>query len=346
MADRTKIEWTDATWNPVLGCAHISEGCDHCYAARQAAGRLRNVPVYSGLVDHRGRFNGVIRPVYDRFDQPLRWKRPRRIFVNSMSDMFHPDLGYDQVVDLFGVMAAAPRHQYQILTKRPQVMADIVGDMDGAETFRHAVRVAFESWLPDGPGAPLPSKVWPADVWPLPQVWLGTSIELNKYAFRANHLRRTPAAVRFLSLEPLLGPLPDLDLTGIDWVIVGGESGPGARPMHPQWVRDIRDRCVAAGIPFHFKQHGEYYPAAIRDDEDFAGGRVYDEPGGGRSAPVFRLRSPGPFRAGSYRLMRPGERRINGDTLLDVDTIALRVGKKAAGRELDGRTWDQFPEAP
>lgn len=335
MADKTGIEWADATWNPLVGCSAVSPGCDHCYAARESAGRLKHLPVYSGLTDRHGQFNGIIRMLPERLLQPYRWKRPRRIFVNSMSDLFHRDVDYEFVAKVFAAMALAPQHHYLMLTKRPHYMVDIVNDTGGLISFQSEVRLSLERLAPDR--VPSLTDLWAG--WPLPQVWLGTSIESNRYVWRANHLRATEAAVRWLSLEPLLGPLPDLDLTGIDWVVVGGESGPGARPMHPQWVRDIRDRCLAEGVPFLFKQWGEYRPAAIRDDDSdqMVGGRVYDNPRGGTASPAFRT-APG-----QWRLMRPGERRQNGDTMLDDDTIAIRLGKKRAGRTLDGRTWDQFP---
>lgn len=284
MGDGSGIEWTDATWNPLTGCEYASPGCLNCYAARQAAGRLKNQPAYAGLaVKPEGKpaeFTGEIRLLPERLDQPIRWRRPRRIFVNSMSDLFHPDVPDDFVRAVFWTMAEAPQHQFQVLTKRPQRMAKLL--------------VSYDFW----------ASVWesrsgetPCD---LPNVWLGTSIESDRYAFRADHVRATPAAVRWLSLEPLLGPLPSLNLEGIDWVVVGGESGPGARPIHPEWVREIRDRCIAAGVAFHFKQWGEWHPGGD-----------------------------------------PGER---GTTVVDGTVRMARVGKKAAGRVLDGRTWDEYPD--
>jgi protein gp37 len=254
----TNIEWTrnpdgtkGKTWNPITGCSAVSPGCDNCYAARDAAGRLQHHPAYKGLTVRPAggpaAFTGEIRLHPDRLDQPLRWGTPSMVFVNSMSDLFHPDVPVGFIQRIWDVMAKAERHTFQILTKRPQRMNDLI----------RCVEPSCD--LPDGP-------IWTTRAGvPLPNVWLGTSIESDRYTFRADSLRVTPAAVRFLSLEPLLGPLPSLDLTGIDWVIVGGESGPGARPMHPDWARDIRDRCVAAGVPFFFKQWGEFSPA--RHDE-------------------------------------------------------------------------------
>lgn len=283
MGDKTGIEWTDATWNPVVGCSRVSTGCDNCYAIGQAARLVamaesqgQDTP-YAGTVAD-GDWTGVVRTVPDRLDQPLRWKRPRRIFVNSMSDLFHPDVPAGFIADVFSVMRDTPQHTYQILTKRPQRM-------------RSLVSASYAGW----------DEV-------LPNVWLGTSIETDQYTFRADHLRQTPARVRFLSLEPLLGPLPSLDLEDIGWVIVGGESGSRARTMHPDWVRDIRDRCVDAGVPFFFKQWGEWAPAT----DPYEMGAVTVWPG----------------------QLLPDSRPCR----------MVRVGKLAAGRELDGRTWDEYPE--
>jgi len=241
MSDKTGIEWTDATWNPTTGCDRVSPGCDNCYAL-ELAGRLKLMGSAAYQNDGDPRTSGpgfklTLHP--DRLDQPLRWQRPRRIFVNSMSDLFHPDVPADFVADVFSVMREASQHQFQVLTKRPQRMKGLVSAM-------------YAGW----------DEV-------VSNVWLGTSIESDGYAFRARHLAETPAAVRFLSLEPLLGPLPSLDLTGIDWVIVGGESGPNHRPIEAEWVRDIRDRCVAAGVAFFFKQWGGRTPKA--------GGRTLDD---------------------------------------------------------------------
>lgn len=211
----TKIEWTDATWNPVTGCHKISPGCKHCYAERMSK-RLHA----AGMPKYRNGF-AVVTTHPDALDIPLRWRKPRAIFVNSMSDLFHDAVPDDFIRQVFAVMTQAHWHRYQVLTKRPERL------------------LALNETLP-----------WP------PQVWLGVSVESDRYAGRIDLLRQTDAAVKFLSLEPLLGPLPGLNLDGIDWVIVGGESGPGARPMQREWAADIRDQCLAAGVPFHFKQWG------------------------------------------------------------------------------------------
>lgn len=333
MADRSAIEWTDATWNPLVGCTHVSPGCDHCYAARQASGRLRDLPVYSGLaVD--GRFTGEVRYLPERLEQPLRWRRPRRIFVNSMGDLFHRDVlaqmhleGAPFLAEVFAVMAMAKRHTFQVLTKRPQLMAAVLT----TALFRLEVNAALlrrgVSVMPGGFDSP-----WP------PNMWLGTSIESDAYAWRADHVRDTPAALRWLSLEPLLGPLPSLDLTDIDWVVVGGESGPSARPMHPAWARDIRDQCVAAGIPFHFKQWGAWEPVepVYVDDHDDVLLDGYDD------VDVVSFN-----RSGQVEQRLPGVGRPQGHQPNPAGEPwwMAKVGARAAGRELDGRTWDQYPGA-
>ena len=214
MADTSHIEWTDATWNPVTGCTKISPGCKHCYAERLAR-RLQLM----GQANYRNGFKLTLQP--HMLEVPLRWKSPRRIFVNSMSDLFHEDVPTGYVKRVFDVMVRAHWHQFQVLTKR-------------AERLRELNRE-----LP-----------WPANV------WQGVSVESERYLDRVDDLRRTNAAVKFLSLEPLLEALPSLDLRGIDWVIVGGESGPGARPIDESWVISIRERCKRAGVAFFFKQWG------------------------------------------------------------------------------------------
>jgi len=214
MADTSQIEWTDATWNPVTGCTKISPGCKHCYAERLAR-RLQLM----GQTNYRNGFKLTLQP--HMLELPLRWKAPRRIFVNSMSDLFHEDVPIQYVKRVFDVMVRAHWHQFQVLTKR-------------ADRLR-----ALNRELP-----------WPANV------WQGVSVESERYLNRVDDLRRTNAAVKFLSLEPLLEALPSLNLRGIDWVIVGGESGPGARPIDERWVIGIRETCKRAGVAFFFKQWG------------------------------------------------------------------------------------------
>ena len=214
MAQSSPIEWTEATWNPVTGCTKVSPGCKHCYAERMA-GRLRAM----GLRSYRNGFALTLQP--QALEAPLRWRRPRAIFVNSMSDLLHRGVPTAYIEAVFDVMRRAHWHRFQVLTKRSERLVRLGRRLD-----------------------------WPANV------WMGVSVESERYRFRIDHLRETPARVRFLSLEPLLGPLPDLDLAGIGWAIVGGESGPGARPMQRAWVTDVRDQCRRAGVPFFFKQWG------------------------------------------------------------------------------------------
>ena len=236
MGDKSAIEWTDATWNPVTGCTKISAGCDNCYAARFAE-RWRGTPGHP----FEAGFDLTLRP--DRLEQPLRWKKPRRIFVNSMSDLFHKDVPTSFVDQVFDVMERADWHSFQVLTKRSSRMNDYV----------------WHRYLYDE----LPKNVW-----------MGVSLESAKLERRVHVLRMIPSTVRFLSVEPLLGPLGALDLSGIDWVIVGGESGPGARPMHPDWVREIRDQCTAQNVPFFFKQWGGIRPKSNGRELD---GREWNE---------------------------------------------------------------------
>lgn len=303
MADRTAIEWTDATWNPVTGCTKVSPGCDHCYAETIAHR-------FAGTSAYPNGFDVTLRP--DRLEQPLRWQRPRRIFVNSMSDLFHAEVPDDYIAEVFAVMAMAPRHTFQVLTKRPGRMRSLLGSWDfRIMVYDHVVALEHD------------------EVWPLSNVWLGTSVESQRWAdVRIPQLLNTPAAVRFLSCEPLLGEVllcrcdgaqyevvrhpfltssecPLHGTTRLGWVIVGGESGSHARPMHPGWARTLRDQCTKVGIPFLFKQWGEWAP----------------------------------------RTMLLVDKVRNGQTVDYGDgTFGQRVGKKEAGRELDGLTWDQFPK--
>lgn len=226
MADRSAIEWTEATWNPVTGCDQVSPGCAHCYA-KTFAERWRGVP---GHPYEQG-FDLRLWP--KRLDQPLKWKRPRTIFVNSMSDLFHERVPATFIAEVFEVMVKADQHIFQVLTKRPERLLGLASDLP-----------------------------WPGNV------WMGVSVENRRFVDRAELLRQVPAAVRFISAEPLLGPLEGLDLQGIDWLIAGGESGPRHRPVRREWLTDLRDRCDAENVAFFFKQWGGRTPKA--------GGRVLD----------------------------------------------------------------------
>lgn len=210
----SKIEWTDATWNPLTGCTAISEGCKNCYAERMAK-RLKLM----GKARYANGFDVTLHP--DLLDEPLRWRKPRMVFVNSMSDLFHKDVPLEFIKDAFAVMNKASRHTFQILTKRSTRLKELA-----------------------------PQLTW------TPNIWMGVTVESSKYLHRVEDLRSVPAAVRFLSIEPMLSSLPGLKLDGIDWVIVGGESGPGARPIHIDWAREVRDTCIRENAPFFFKQWG------------------------------------------------------------------------------------------
>lgn len=245
MSGTSSIEWTEATWNPVTGCTKVSPGCDHCYAETFAE-RWRGIP---GHAYEQG-FDLKLHP--DRLRWPGSQRQPRRIFVNSMSDLFHVDVPWEYIVRVFDVMVQASQHTYQVLTKRAERMERLVN--------RYA-ECATQPPFPVG--------------WPHGHIWLGVSVESPAYYSRIRHLQRTPAAVRFLSCEPLLAPLPDLPLAGIRWVIVGGESGPGARPMDQEWARDIVRQCREAGVAVFVKQlgrtfdgrkgaHPETWPADLR----------------------------------------------------------------------------------
>lgn len=232
MADRSAIEWTEATWNPVTGCSKVSPGCAHCYA-ESFAERWRGIP---GHPYEQG-FDLRLWP--NRLDQPLRWTRPRMIFVNSMSDLFHEDIPDDFIHEVFDVMEQANHHTFQVLTKRHERLTELAGNLP-----------------------------WPDNV------WMGVTIENRRFVERADYLRSVPAAVRFISAEPLLGPLERLNLANIDWLIAGGESGWKHRPVHAEWLRDLRDRCQKAGVAYFFKQWGGWRPKSGGRELD---GRTWDE---------------------------------------------------------------------
>lgn len=252
MSDRSAIEWTGATWNPVTGCDRVSPGCDHCYAMTLAK-RLKAMgsDKYQTDGDPRTSGPGFGVTIHPRsLDEPFRWRSPRTVFVNSMADLFHARVALWFIREVFEVMRATPQHTYQILTKRSLRLRRLAHKLE-----------------------------WPSNV------WMGVSVE-NVDAFRRiEDLRQVPAAVRFLSCEPLLGPLDGINLGSIDWVIAGGESGPNFRPIDPQWVRHIRDTCTAADVPFFFKQWGGRTPKAFGRELD---GRCWDE------MPLIEIRNPDP----------------------------------------------------
>lgn len=314
----TKIEWSDAVWNPISGCTKVSPGCDHCYAARLAK-RLKAMgnPRYQNDGPDGPGFGVTLHP--DKLDEPLHWRKPRRAFVNSMSDLFHSKVPDEFIARVFETMARCPQHTFQILTKRPRRMLAIVNTfMEFAASFGA-----------DGP---------------LKNVWLGVSVESQEHDQRIGELLATPAAVRFLSAEPLLGPLRLLDMPNgndlgegspwldalrgwshdghgdgcgvnkLDWVIVGGESGPGARPMDLAWARSIRDQCSAASVPFFMKQVDKKTPIP----EDLM---IREFPDGRRSNDAVPWGWVAATRHATKGRFLP-----------------------AAGRQLDGRTWDEIPE--
>ena len=314
MSDKSRIEWTDATWNPVTGCTKVSDGCKHCYAERTWA-RLsapRAVPNR-----YTGRKFTDVQVHDDIIEQPLHWEKPRRIFVNSMSDLFHPSVPDIFIREIFAIMAVEAHHTFQVLTKRPERMCELLGMWRDDDVFMYHDGLA-------------PSNVW-----------LGVSVEDQATADeRIPLLLDTPAAVRWVSAEPLLGPVRFhwdrwLPVSGfeqiererlrtIDWVVAGGESGPKARPMHPDWVRSLRDQCAEAVVPFLFKQWGEYCPSSYLPKDASLPARSWawiSEKGG-----PAEISLGGPFKAefAHHELM-------------------ARIGKKSAGRLLDGIQHDSYP---
>jgi protein gp37 len=313
---KTSIEWTDASWNPIVGCTEVSPGCANCYAARLAATRLRNTPQYKDLAALSGKYDGDVNGVRvssrwagqlrflpERLEEPLHWRQPRKIFVCDMGDLFHESVPAELIAQVFMVMRDCPQHTFQVLTKRPQRMLDIIGH--------------------DSPYSKNPLR----------NVWVGVSVENQHFADeRIPLLLATPAAVRWISAEPLLGPVNLRDIQGkdylheaklagatipraLDWIVCGGESGPNARPMHPDWARSLRDQCLAAGVPFFFKQWGEW--ADPRQSVcAFHSGGIHDYVADGRE---------------------------HSEGCPNAKSFMVKSGKKAAGRLLDGREWNEFP---
>lgn len=345
VGDKSKIEWTEATWNPVTGCDRTSPGCENCYALTLAK-RLKAMDNPRYQVDGDPRTSGPGFGVTfheDLIDKPLHWKRPRMIFVNSMSDLFHPKIveapevdGYPFIAQVMATMVMAEQHTFQILTKRPKIMEYILAD----PMFRLDVNAALlKRGHPVMPGGMSePDFRWPD------HIWLGVSIESDRYTFRADHLRKINA-VRFISAEPLLGPLPSLDLTGIDWVIVGGESGHGARPMHPRWVQDIRDACLDRPEPCEDPENqGRGHSIPVYENGEFVGGRAcacsYTDP------VAFFFKQWGAWAPGGHPTHDSRDVDYHGRFQLpgvDFATMMHHGTKAENGRELDGRTWDEMP---
>jgi protein gp37 len=339
MSTKTKIEWTDATWNPLRGCSRKSPGCMNCYAERQAIRQAAPGKPYHGLVhiaNGHPQWTGVVRFDEKKLLDPLKWRQPHRVFVNSMSDLFHETVPDETIDKIFAVMALCPQHTFQVLTKRPERMREYFKPYD-----RLDLRSAFIGrwaglWHQERTGIP----VFQWSGLPMPNVWLGTSVENQEWADkRIPHLLETPAAVRFISAEPLLGPLnllvPDLRREnvkvdalygsyGLDWVIAGGESGPGARPAHPDWFRSLRDQCEKTSKAFFFKQWGAWVKYVDRDVED----------------PDWRQDYTRMNRSDSFRILNlAGGQGFHGERV----HVMQRVGKKAAGSLLDERTWHEYP---
>ncbi|GIH70299.1 DUF5131 family protein [Sphaerimonospora thailandensis] len=352
MGDKSAIEWTDATWNVVTGCTRISDDCQVCYIERTPPFRMEGRR-FDG--PHIGATTGVrLHP--ERLDQPLRWQRPRRIFVNSLADLFHDEVPDAYIAEVFAVMALSPRHTFQVLTKRPARMRALMS----SDTFSGQVARLTVAMAEAEPGPPyLPEHLvvthgrpW----WPLQNVWLGVSAENQRWAdLRIPVLLDTPAAVRWISAEPLLGPIDLRYLAGVDallpdwmggpgggtgaphplldWVVAGGESGPGARPMHPDWARSLRDQCQDAEVPFLLKQWGGWEPIGplYGDDDETADAHM--------EAVVIEVHE----NRRVIQLERSGYIAEGHQPTDDRTWLMARVGKKRAGRLLDGRVWDEYP---
>lgn len=383
MAGKTKIAWATDTWNPVVGCSVISPACTNCYAMAQAA-RIERMSAGAGRTTHYAGTTQLSKagPVWTGklalapdhiLTQPLRWRRPRRIFVNSMSDLFHEDMPTGWIDHVFAVMALAPQHTFQILTKRSARMREYLTHArrpyEIARTFldqlaaglypKSAVVDATWPVVSEGDDIDNPTDIR-IGTWPLPNVWLGVTAEDQRRADeRIPDLLATPAARRFVSVEPMLGPV---DLTAVspngiqrinalsghsttpdysgwprlDWVICGGESGPNARPMHSDWARGLRDQCAAAGVPYFFKQWGEFLPV----------GQCL--PGCGKITGATSVK-PGRMRLHYYDAPRQEQQHAFADNGVEAAALAddartFRVGTRRAGDTLDGRQHHEFPE--
>ncbi|TJV70308.1 MAG: phage Gp37/Gp68 family protein [Mesorhizobium sp.] len=368
MADKWPIEWTDATWNPIVGCSIATAGCAHCYAMKMAARieAMGGAPHYAGTtkkVNGSAVWTGKLALAPERIlTQPLRWKEPRRIFVNSMGDLFHENVPDQWIDQTFAVMAVTPHHTYQPLTKRAdrarRYLSDPatkrrVYDIACSLVIERQIEVVLIAPGTDERRAPFGPRVY-LDQWPLPNVWLGVSAERQQEADeRIPELLATPAAIRFVSAEPLLGPInfgtlqagipTNAWLTwldGLDWIIFGGESGPNARPMHPAWARSIRDQCQAAGVPFFFKQWGAWQIAEATE-ETGAMRKYWRFPDGEE----FHIVSDGHDILLCEAQDSTTPKKLWRDYWADGrGNLAKRPGKKAAGRRLDGVEHNGIPE--
>lgn len=344
MSGKTKIEWAERVWNPMVGCTMVSKGCRNCYAKTLHDRRHKAKLNGANLPEQYAQQFEVVQLMPDRLSDPFHWKKPARVFVNSVSDLFHEDVPDDFIDKAFAVMSLCPQHTFMVLTKRPDRMRRWFRDIGGTQR---------SDWVWSAANRLMNTNRGKYPYFPLPNVWLGVSVEDQKTADeRIPLLLRTPAAVRFVSCEPLLGAV-DLEIgvcqqcggcgetaghyfqedgidtctvcggsgraeEQIDWVICGGESGSKARPMHPDWARSLRDQCNEAGVPFFFKQWGEWHPHAQHD-------------GGACELREWQL------------LPLSGELPKSRDDLAEAVDMC-RVGKRAAGRLLDGREWNEFPE--
>jgi protein gp37 len=351
---------TGAYWDQVLnlvtGCDPVSSGCDYCFAPPTAWIRKSNpneavAAAYEGVARRRNdktEWTGRVNELPGRLQIPFRRRKPTTYYLTLNGDMFHKGVSDNFLVKTFAMVAANPHHTFLCTTKRHARMRAITNDVG----FRDAVALAVLDMPKPRPGGM---------EWPLPNLRLAVSVENQATAkLRIPALLATNAAVRWISAEPLLGPITLWDSAtcdhhrftcievgcwrALDWVVTGGESN-SPRAVHPDWVRSLRDQCVTAGVPFFFKQWGDFRPAEVFDAPAYATGRAYKNPKGGTSAASIRERGPSrTFRSGVTRAMAPGDRTAGGVLMLDRDTVAVKMGAKAAGRELDGRTWDELPE--
>lgn len=362
MSDGTAIEWTDATWNPITGCSVVSPGCTNCYAMRLAGTRLRNHATRVGLTRETKAgpvWTGDVRFNDRALTEPLRWTKPRMIFVCAHGDLFHENVPDEWIDRVFAVMALCPQHTFQVLTKRSARMRAYLTDQDLNNRISAALGNLLDGewiWKEGKRFRPIIDRMISAflgqdtddegdivyydDPMPLPNVWLGVSAEdQTRYDERKDDLRATPAAVRWWSMEPLLGRIVTDYLA--DWIVVGGESGPRARPMHPQWARDIRDQCDAAGVPFFFKQWGEWAPAPWK---------LIREPA--ESDDDYKARSEA--EAATHAVALWGQLNALSHAPWSIERVlpapkeqqGIRLaGKKAAGRLLDGREHNGMPRS-